>query len=536
MRAGRRAGYSGDEAVMSRLVVLGLITAVLVTAGSACSGSSPPSGALVGYREPSQGWSTKVPAGWAAVASGPTFVRGDPLSDPTRLLIRAYPGMTTAAAAHALMRSAGIVARPARVAVADRTPTWRRYRGHVAGDRSLGAELAVARERTTAYAALLVARRAELPRLVDGVLAPALTNLAPAPVERSRSVLARTPAAPAYWPTSGWRTATPGSQGMDGDRLDAMVAEIRAARLPIDSVTVVRHGYVVLDRRFGAFASASLGAPYAHGRLHELQSATKSVTSMLVGIALRQRGATLETRLVDLAAAVDYVPAHDDARKQRITLRDLLTMQSGLAWHESGYAYEPGSGNDVVKMLARRDWMRYAIDRPMAAEPGTTFAYDTGATHLLSGAITVLTKQTEGAYAAKRLFAPLGIRDVEWLLSPEGVNAGGFGLRLSPPDLAKLGFLYLHHGRWAGRQIVPPAWVRQSTTDQVADPLEEYGYLWWLDRADGYAFMAGLYGQLAAVVPDRDLVAVVTAHVPASRDGVELGRWLLERYVLPAAG
>ena len=147
----------------------------------------------------------------------------------------------------------------------------------------------------------------------------------------------------------------------------------------------------------------------------------------------------------------------------------------------------------------------------------------------------MLTRRPAAALAAKRLFAPLGIRDEKWLPLPEGVTAGGFGLLLQPRDLAKLAFLYLHHGRWDGRQIVPAAWVEQSTTDHVADPLYEYGYLWWLDRADGYAYMAGLYGQLAVVVPGKDLVAVITAHLPATIDASTVTRWLLESYILPAA-
>jgi CubicO group peptidase (beta-lactamase class C family) len=348
-------------------------------------------------------------------------------------------------------------------------------------------------------------------------------------------VLAAEPRSPAYWPTAGWRTASPASQAMDGKRLDAMLAEIRAAKLPIDSVTVIRHGNVVLDARFGGFVSGKLAEPYASGRLHELQSATKSVTSMVLGIALRESGAPVRTTLVKLAAAAHYLPRNTDPRKRAITLEDLLTMQSGLAWKESGYAYEPGSGNDVIAMLATNNWTKYVTDRPMADRPGTTFTYDTGTSHLASGAITLLTRHTAAALAATRLFAPLGIHKAKWLLAPEGVSAGGFGLLLQPRDLAKLAFLYLHHGDWNGRQIVPAGWIEQSTTDHVPDPLHEYGYLWWLDRADGYAYMAGLYGQLAAVVPGKDLVAVITAHLPATTDATAVTRWLLETYVLPAA-
>ena len=138
-------------------------------------------------------------------------------------------------------------------------------------------------------------------------------------------------------------------------------------------------------------------------------------------------------------------------------------------------------------------------------------------------------------FASNQLFMPLGIRDSSWPSTQEGVSIGGYGLALQPRDLAKLAFLYLHHGRWDGRQIVPASWVAQSTVDHVADARYEYGYLWWLDRADGYAFMAGLYGQLAAVVPGKDLVVVITAHIPTTIDGSTVTRWLLERYILPAA-
>jgi CubicO group peptidase (beta-lactamase class C family) len=107
-------------------------------------------------------------------------------------------------------------------------------------------------------------------------------------------------------------------------------------------------------------------------------------------------------------------------------------MQSGLAWNESGYAYTPGSGNGAVKMLATGDWSKYVIDRPMAARPGTTFAYDSGTAHLASAAITVLTRGPAAAFAAQRVFAPPGIRRVTWLAAPEGASAGGFGLSLRP--------------------------------------------------------------------------------------------------------
>jgi CubicO group peptidase (beta-lactamase class C family) len=516
--------------------LLTLLAATTVAALAGCGGSSTHSSASVGYHDPSQGWTANVPAGWTAVASGPAFVRDDPLTDPTRLYLQTYRASTPASALQHLSALAGFVVTAPEGKGVDAELGWQRYRGVVEGKPGIAVEAATARDGANAEAAALVARRSELADLVRTALLPALDSFRPGPADAPASVLATAPPEPSYWPTLGWRAASPSSQGMDAKRLEAMVAEIRSAKIPIDSVTVIRHGYVVLDESFGRFATGSLGEPYASGSLHELQSATKSVSSMLLGIALhRSSDTSVNTTLVQLTSRAHYVPANLDPRKRAITLEDLLTMQSGLAWKETGYAYEPGSGNDVVAMLGTGNWTKYTVDRPMAAQPGTTFNYDTGGAHLVSGAVTLLTHETAAAYAAQRLFGPLGIRSSKWATAPEGVSAGGFGLELQPRDLAKLAFLYLHHGSWDGRQIVPASWVEQSTTDQVADPLYEYGYLWWLDRADGYAFMAGLYGQLAAVVPAHDLVVVITAHIPANVDSSSVTRWLLERYILPAA-
>ena len=522
---------------MSRAIRL-LCFAAVAAALAGCGGSSGRNAAQVSHHDPSQGWTADVPAGWTAVAAGPTFVRGNPLTDPTRLLLQTYRDRTPANSLTELAATAGISTAGRQHERSSGALRWQRYNATEVGKPKLSVDVAVAKDGADTHIAALVTRPAERARLVQTALLPALDSFASGPADEPASVLSDAPTDPAYWPTAGWRTASPASQGMDGKTLDAMLTTIRAAKLPIDSVTVVRHGYVVVDAKFGRFAARTLGEPYASGQRHELQSATKSVTSMVLGIALNDRAAaasSVETPLLRLADAVGFVPKNVDDRKRALTIEDLLTMQSGLAWKESGYAYTPASGNDVMAMLATNDWTRYVIDRPMAAEPGTTFVYDSGNAQLLSAATSVLTGKPAAAFAAKRLFGPLGITKYTWLATPGGVDAGGFGLALHPLDLTKLAYLYLHQGRWDGRQVVPVDWTQQSTTDHVKDPRYEYGYLWWLDRADGYAYMAGLYGQFAAVVPEEDLVAVVTAHIPATVDSSSVTRWLLERYILPAA-
>jgi len=522
---------------MNRSLNSVVLSAMLLALAGSSSVAAPDGYAI--YREPAQGWSAKVPADWSSVVLGPEFVRGDPLRDPTRLLLRTCRGCTPAAALRELAADTGLRAAAAQPARAGKLLRWRRYRGRDEARPALAVDLAVARKRGDTELVALVSRPAERDALVRTALLPALDSFAPGAPERPRSVLAGATRDPAYWPTAGWRRAAAASQGVDAGRLKAMVATIRSARLPIDSVTVIRHGYVVLDATFGRFAAGRLAGPFASGRLHELQSVTKSVSSILLGMALHGKaagGVSVKTTLVRLAAAAHYRPRHTDARKRAITLEDLLTMQAGFAWRESGYAYEPGSGNDVIAMLGSRNWTKYVVDRPMAARPGTTFVYNSGAAHLVSGAVTLLTGRPASSFARRQLFAPLGIRASRWASAPEGVSAGGFGLLLRPRDLAKLAYLYLHLGRWDGRQIVPAAWTRSSTTDQVADQAYDYGYLWWLDSADGYAYMAGLYGQLAAVVPGKDIVVVITSHFPASVDSTAVTRWLLESSILPAAG
>src|SRR5262249_19845118 len=203
----------------------------------------------------------EVPAAWRSVVVGPAFARGGPLTDPTRLLLRTYRNTTPAEALGELAGGDGISVTAGRGTRAGEVLRWQRFRARDAGAHPVAVEVAVAKDGTSTHLAALTARRADLPHLTETALLPALDSFVPGGPERPRSVLAAEPREPAYWPTAGWRTASAPSKGMDGDRLDAMVAEIHTAKLPIDSVTVVRHGYIVLAAPFRRFATGRRAAP-----------------------------------------------------------------------------------------------------------------------------------------------------------------------------------------------------------------------------------------------------------------------------------
>lgn len=477
------------------------------------------------YHDPNFGWTTVIPSGWIMCdVPGGQFVRDLPLRDKTRLIVWSYRGRTADEARRELEEPGGVMDQTLIEERATPTLQWTRYRGAARNDSTLTVEFAIATEGPDTHLALLVAQKSEAEALVESVLLPAIDHFVPGQPDPPVSVLAVTPPEPDYWPTSNWRTSSPEAQGLDPKQLEAMLKLIRDEQIPLDSITVVRHGYVVLDVTFPPFDSRDL---------HELHSATKSVTSALVGIALHDASMSVDTSVLELFAS--HQIANVDERKQSMTLQHVLTMTAGMDWNEWNAPYEPGTGNNLVLMIdTAPDWTQYVLDRPMTATPGEVFLYSSGASQILSAVVTELDGKPASEFADERLFTPLGIHEFEWSIGPEGVTAGWANLRMHPKDLTKIGMLYLHGGMWDGQQIVPADWVEESTADHVSDPSYEYGYQWWLDRADGYAFMAGRFGQVAIVAPAQDMVIVFTSHLPDTISDVGVTRWLTEKFIFPA--
>lgn len=327
-----------------------------------------------------------------------------------------------------------------------------------------------------------------------------------------------------YWPTNGWRASPPAVQGMDAVLLDSAASVIVRQHPNVYSLLVARHGYLVTERYFGGHDSASA---------FDLRSGTKSITSMLVGIAI---GEKLLRGIDEPIARIlpDALPGDDvDPRKRAITLRHLLTMTSGLDWTE---------GEGVRYFAGQRNWASAILARPMAADPGRRFNYSSGNAHLLSIAVSRASHTSTLDFANARLFRPLGftIPVLQWPTDPMGVNAGGSALQLSARELLKLGYLYLNGGCWAGRQVVPADWVKESTrawSRPGGKSKARYGFLWWLRDLDGHsAYMAlGYGGQYLVVVPDLDLVVVMTADTAPEAGGRADHFGLIPGLLVPAA-
>ncbi len=342
------------------------------------------------------------------------------------------------------------------------------------------------------------------------------------------------------WPGRTWQRATPGDVGLDAQTLTTLDRELASGKYGIvDSLEVFRCGREVFTRRYPhdyariyAKEAATRGPlnarltgrynyfdpawhPYYHGTdMHTMQSVSKTVTSAIIGIAML-RG--------DFKASIDtpvlsyFDPAkvkNVDDRKHRMTLRHVLTMSHGLNWVEDVPYDDPRSDSSLME--ATDDWVQYVIDKPMAEEPGTRFNYSSGATELLAYIFKRETGRDIEAYGEEYLFKPLGIRH-HWKRTYNGLVDTEGGLYLSGADLAKIGYLYLHDGAWAGRQILPADWVRQSLTPYFDTGWQglKYGFKWWLHpRTDGHqaAWMGiGFGGQRLMVFPEEELIATITA-------------------------
>jgi CubicO group peptidase (beta-lactamase class C family) len=340
----------------------------------------------------------------------------------------------------------------------------------------------------------------------------------------------------------GWQIATPQSQGLDPAPLCSIGTRFEAWKeANAHSVLVLRHGRLVYERYFtGADQryGTSLGiVSYDADKLHDLRSISKSIVSLLTGIAVDKGWLSIDQ------SVFAFFPEHGDLRtpeKDRITIRHLLIMAAGFAWDENLPYTNPA--NSEIRMMFAKDRLRYVLEQPIVVEPGKVYNYSGGATALLGGILQKVSGRRIDTLAKEELFAPLGIRDFEWMpYQPDGEPATASGLRLRPRDLARIGQMVLDKGRWQGKQIVSESWIAASIAPQIngQSPFF-YGYQWWLGRSlldqqqIDWAAGLGLGGQRVYVVPALDAVVVVTTGLYNSGLQGAIGPIVLNQHVLPA--
>jgi CubicO group peptidase (beta-lactamase class C family) len=330
---------------------------------------------------------------------------------------------------------------------------------------------------------------------------------------------------PDYWPTDGWKRAVPETVGVDSGKLHASLESRDFDALGIHSIVVIRDGYIVAE---------AYRYPYSRETRHLIYSCTKSFTSALIGIALDE-GLISGVDQKVLPFFPDNSSGKKDKRKEAMTLKDLLTMQSGLNWSEINLSYmDPG--NSVNLMSASPDWIGYVLSTPMLVSPGRTFDYNSGASHLLAGILDKATGGKTEDFAREKLLTPMGITDYHWMKDPWGIPTGGWGLAMKTEDLAKLGYLYLNGGEWDGRQLVSRRWVGESVkrhtgSDMVFNRGYGYGYQWWIMGKNIYSAQ-GYGGQYVFVIPDKNMVIAVTGNIDY-RQVTEIYRLLMTD--IPAA-
>jgi CubicO group peptidase (beta-lactamase class C family) len=346
----------------------------------------------------------------------------------------------------------------------------------------------------------------------------------------------------------GWETATLSSVGLNQAPIEEMVWRVGVgAYQEVHSVVIVKNNKLVFEE-YWAGHDFSISSSDYHGRYvqfdrstrHNTHSATKSITSALVGIALAK--AFIDTVAENIFR---YLPNHQMLRsggRENITIEHALTMSSGLQWNEWGVSVSSPE-HDVVQFNQSSDPIRYLLSKPLVATPGTSFCYNGANVDLLGVIIANASEQSVQSFSSQYLFNPLGISNYNWqVLQPSGLTCCHGDIYITPRDMAKFGQLFLNEGSWNGVQIVPKKWVEQSTQYRI-NPMvswaDGYGYLWWLrnlrvNNTWVSSFKAiGWGGQEIFVFKDLAMVIVFTganymSNVPCDE--------IMQRFILPSAG
>jgi hypothetical protein len=327
-----------------------------------------------------------------------------------------------------------------------------------------------------------------------------------------------------------WSVSSISDEGIDSIKIDSIHKNIVSGDYGlVDHLLVIRNGNLIFDKHYEnnydsiaqLYDTANFQFNYNHpawhpyykgSDLHTLQSCTKSITSLLIGIAIDE-GLITNTDIKVMELFDSYRPTEKDALKDSITLQDLLTMRGGFNWDESRIPYSDPNNNCYI-LETSDNWLEYILQVPMDTIPGTKFEYNSGITVLLGEIIRIKTGERVDKWAEEKLFKPLDITDYYWKISPNGEVDTEGGLYLSIYDFAKIGQLVLNKGSWQGKRIISEKWLQESTSQHVKpDMLDWYGYQWWLwnPKKDDYQLILaiGYGGQYLFIDPENNLLTVM---------------------------
>ena len=310
----------------------------------------------------------------------------------------------------------------------------------------------------------------------------------------------------------------PEKEGVPASAISDFINAANHSHTEFHSFMLLRHGKVLAEGWWD---------PYGQHLKHSLYSVSKTFTMTAVGLAIKEKKLKLTDKVISFFP--NDLPSAVSPNLAELTIKDALMMADGQ---------DP----EPRAVATNANWVKAFLAVPIVNKPGTKFLYNSLGTYMLSAIVQKATGQKVLDYLKPRLFDPLGIIDEDWETSPQDVNTGGWGLRLSTEDMAKFGQLLLQKGKWNGRQLVPRDWVEEATTMKIlqdpaasqaardsSDWLQGYCFQMWRCRHNGVR-ADGALGQFIILLPDQDAVIAMTAETPNMQEEINL----VWRYLLPS--
>ncbi len=337
-----------------------------------------------------------------------------------------------------------------------------------------------------------------------------------------------------------WETSSAEAVGLSITSLENMINRQNLQQRNIHSILLVKDAHLVFEHYFSGRNSNNVSINYDRNTRHELFSISKSITSLLTGIAI-DNGLIASTDDFIVSHFPDYADTLNTNEKNDITLFHSLTMQTGIDWNEF---FATNSNRSFGPFTSSNDPLLYLFGLDQRDVAGSSFEYSTGVTTMVGELVARAADTTLDNYAATHLLTPLNINDVTWSSHNNGLIYAGHGITMRPIDMAKIGQLILDLGQWGSEHIVSPEWITESTSSHVTlgnnFTATGYGYYWWIREfqvdtniTTTAIYAAGSGGQYIYILPDYDLVAVFTGGNYSNNDNV-LPHSLMEEDIIPS--